>query len=307
MNRNQWNILLAFAAVYVIWGSTYLALKIGIQSLPPFLLSALRFLTAGILLSGWCFLIKKEPWPLVKSTGQSAVAGVLTLFGGTVSVAWAEQYISTSLAAIIVTAVPFWFVLLDKRQWSFYFSNKMIIAGLIVGFAGMFLLVGMEKTDANHSSGAHQLAGALAVAAGGIAWTAGSLYSKYKRSESSLLVNVTIQMLAAGVFSMAASFFAGEWTGFFFASVTLYSWLALGYLVLVGSIVAFSCYLFLLKVKPPAQASTYVYVNPVVALLLGALFVNEPITWIKVIALTTILCGVLLVNLPKYKTANELK
>lgn len=307
MNRNQWNILLSFAAVYIIWGSTYLALMFGIQSIPPFVLSGLRFLFAGVLLSVWCILVKKEKTPSSKSIGINSIAGILTLFGGAASVAWAEQYISTGLAAIIVTAVPFWFVLLDKKQWSFYFSNKMIIAGLIVGFAGVIVLVGFDNTNTNQSSNANQLAGAFAILVGGIAWTVGALYSKYKPTGSSLLVNVSVQLLAAGVFSMIVSFFTGELKTFSFTAVSSASWLALSYLVLIGSIVAFSCYHYLLKMRPPAQVSTYVYVNPIVALLLGAIFVNEPITWVKVMALTIILSGVLLVNLPKYKTANKLK
>ena len=303
MNRNQWNILLAFAAVYIIWGSTYMALMIGIQSIPPFLLSAFRFLIAGSLMSGWCILVRKEPRPSARSAGINSLAGILTLFGGTASVAWAEQYIPTSLAAIIVTAVPFWFVLLDKKQWSFYFSNKMIIIGLLMGFGGVILLVGLDKTGST-STPARQLAGSLAIVAGGIAWASGSLFSKYRPTESSLLVNVALQLLAAGLFSLIISFLTGEFHKFSLAAVSMASWLALSYLVLIGSLVAFSCYLFLLKVKPPAQASTYVYVNPVVALLLGALFVNEPVTWIKVIALTVILTGVLLVNLPRYKAVS---
>ena len=180
MNRNQWNIFLSFAAVYVIWGSTYLALMIGIQSPPPFLLASLRFLLAGILLSGWCLLFKKVPYPSAKLVSINSVAGVLTLFGGTASVACAEQHISTSLAAIIVTAVPFWFVLLDKKQRSFYFSNKMIITGLIIGFAGVIILAGFDNTSTSHDSSLKQLRGVFAVVAGGIAWTAGSIYSKYK-------------------------------------------------------------------------------------------------------------------------------
>ena len=301
MNRNQWNIILSFGAVYIIWGSTYLALRIGIQSLPPFLLSSLRFLLAGSLLSGWCWMVKKESYPSVKSININSIAGILTLFGGTASVAWAEQYISSSLAAIIVTAVPFWFILLDRKQWSFYFSNKVIIAGLIIGFAGVIILAVFDKTNTTHSSPQKQLSGVIAVVAGGISWTTGSLYSKYKPTGSSLTVNAAIQLSAAGVFSLMVSFLSGEWNSFAFGSVTISSWLALAYLVLIGSIVAFSCYLFLLKMRPPAQASTYVYVNPVVALLLGALFVDEPVTWIKVLALAIILSGVLLVNLPKYK------
>lgn len=304
INRTQWTVILAFAAVYIIWGSTYIALLIGIQSIPPFLLSALRFLFAGIILFAWC-LAKREKLPSAKSIRINSIAGTLTLFGGTVSVAWAEQYISTSLAAIIVTAVPFWFIILDKKQWSFYFNNKSIIAGLIIGFAGVIILVGFDKTNSVNSTPHNQLAGALAVVAGGIGWTSGSLFAKYRSTGSPLFVNTSLQLLAAGVFSLLVSFLSGEWKGFSFSVVTTNAWLALFYLATMGSIVAFSCYLYLLKVRPPALVSTYVYVNPIVALLLGAIFVNEPVTWIKILALTIILGGVLLVNLSKYRTAKQ--
>lgn len=304
MNKTQWTVILAFAAVYIIWGSTYIALLIGIQSIPPFLLSALRFLFAGIILFGWCF-VKREALPSVRSIRINSIAGTLTLFGGTVSVAWAEQYISTSLAAIIVTAVPFWFIILDKKQWAFYFNNKSIIAGLIIGFAGVIILVGFDKTNTTNSTTHNQLAGALAVVAGGIGWTSGSLFAKYRPTGSPLLINTSLQLLAAGVFSLLVSYLSGEWKTFSFSAVTTNAWMALFYLVTMGSIVAFSCYLFLLKVRPPALVSTYVYVNPIVALLLGAIFVNEPVTWIKILALTIILGGVLLVNLSKYRTAKQ--
>jgi drug/metabolite transporter (DMT)-like permease len=305
MSKNQMEIILAFAGVYIIWGSTYIAIMIGIQYLPPFLLSAFRFSLAGLLLLGWC-IIKKEKKPTTQSMRTNSMAGILTLFGGTASVAWAEQYISASLAAIIVTAVPFWFILLDKKQWPFYFSSKAIIMGIVIGFAGVFFLAGFDRSHPmDHTSG-RQLTGVLGLMAGGVAWTTGSLYSKYKPASPSLIVNMTVQLMAAGLFCFIISTVSGEWKKFLFASVPAPGWLAMIYLVTMGSLVAYSCYLFLLKVRPPAQVSTYVYVNPVVALLLGALLINEPITWIKIIALSIILTGVLLVNMAKYKTVNEL-
>jgi drug/metabolite transporter (DMT)-like permease len=304
MSKNQWTIILAFAAVYIIWGSTYIAIMIGIQHIPPFILSAIRFLVAGIIMWAWC-LVKKEEKPSAVSIRTNSIAGVLTLFGGTASVAWAEQYISTSLAAIIVTGVPFWFILLDKKQWSFYFSSKEIISGLIIGFAGVIILAGFGRSQEAHAANGMQLAGVLSVVAGGIAWTIGSLYSKYKPVSKSLIVNTTIQLSAAGIFSLLVSLVSGEWNKFSFGSVPGSAWLAVAYLVTMGSLVGYSCYLFLLKMRTPAQVSTYVYVNPVVALLLGTVFINEPITWVKVIALAIILSGVLLVNMAKYKTAKE--
>lgn len=304
MNKTQWTVILAFAAVYIIWGSTYIALLIGIQSIPPFLLSALRFLFAGTLLCGWC-LVKREFFPSVKSIGVNSVAGVLTLFCGTVSVAWAEQYISSSLAAIIVTAIPFWFIILDKKQWSFYLNNKTIIAGLLIGFTGVIILVGFDKEYSANNTQNNQLVGILAVIAGGIGWTSGSLFAKYRPTGSPLLVNTALQLLSAGVFCILVSYLSGEWKNFSFSSVSSNAWLALFYLATMGSIVAYSSYLFLLKVRPPALVSTYVYVNPIVALLLGAILVNEPVTWIKILALTIILGGVLLVNLSKYRTDKQ--
>jgi|SRR6266487_694571 len=187
--QNKWKIILAFAAIYIIWGSTYLALLIGVQSMPPFILSALRFTLAGILLYAYC-LWKREARPDFPSLQKNALCGILMLFGGTGSVAWAEQYLPSSLAAIIVTTMPFWFVLLDKKQWSFYFSNKIIIAGLLIGFIGVGILVGFDKSP--HPFGGNssmKIYGAVAILAGSISWTVGSLYSKYSPAKNSVLMN----------------------------------------------------------------------------------------------------------------------
>jgi drug/metabolite transporter (DMT)-like permease len=300
--KSKWKIFLAFAAVYIIWGSTYLAILFGLKGLPPLLLCALRFLLAGVLLLGWC-LWKGEKFPAQNSIRINSVCGILMLSGGVGSVSWGEQYISSSLAAVIVTALPFWFVIFDREKWSFYFSNKFIIGGLLLGFAGVLVLLGFEKTSQQpiHKTG-KELIASLTILAGGIAWASGSLYSKYRVTGNSILMNGAMQLLIAGIFSFVVSGLAGEWKNFQFTQVSTEAWLAVLYLVTMGSIVAYVSYLFLLKVRPAAQVSTYVYVNPVVALLLGALIAQERITWTKIIGLLIILCGVLLVNVPSYKT-----
>ncbi|WP_315821857.1 EamA family transporter [Paraflavitalea speifideaquila] len=299
MNRTQWTVLLAFAGIYIIWGSTYLAILVALRDIPPFMMASLRFLTAGVLLFGWC-MVKKQPLPTAQSIGRNAFCGTLMLFGGTVSVTWAEQYLPSSLAAIIVTCLPFWFILLDRKQWAYYFSNKVIILGLLVGFAGVALLFGFGS-QSHITGGTNKLVICiLVILAGEIAWTVGSLYSKYRPADGSLVMNASIQLLATGVFTSLVSLLAGEHDKMAWTQVSIDSWLALAYLATMGSIVAYLSYLYLLKMRPAAQVSTYVYVNPIVALLLGALIASEPITWVQIAALAIILGGVLLVNMPKY-------
>jgi len=297
----KWRIILAFAAVYIIWGSTYLAIVFALSDIPPMLMSGMRFFLAGVLLYGWRIVIKKEKQPTLASLSKNAVCGILMLSVGIGSLAWAEQYISSGLAAIIVTSLPFWFVLLDKRQWSFYFSNKIIFVGLLVGFAGVLLLITLGKSSQVSASHSKQLAGMLVLLSGGIAWTLGSLYSKYKTVSSSVTMNTSLQLMSAGVFSTIVSVVSGESRGFAFSQIHTPSLVALFYLAIVGSLITFLCYVWLLHKLPPAQVSSYVYVNPVVAIILGAIIGKEVITGVHVLSLTIILCGVLLINLPKYK------
>jgi drug/metabolite transporter (DMT)-like permease len=301
----QWKVILAFAAIYIIWGSTYLAIIFAIKDIPPMLMSGMRFLLAGIILYGWC-LVKKEKQPDLSSLGKNAFCGILMLFGGSGSLAWAEQYISSGLAAIIVTSVPFWFVLLDKRQWSFYFSSKTILPGLLIGFAGVALLIYFGKSSpVSGVSHGKQLAGILVLVAGGISWTAGSLYSKYKPAGTSVTMNTSVQLMMAGIFSSLVSFISGEAKGFSFSQMHADSLMALLYLIFLGSLVTYLCYIWLLQVRPAAQVSSYVYVNPVVAIILGAIIGKESITWLYILSLSIILCGVLLVNLPKYNISKN--
>jgi drug/metabolite transporter (DMT)-like permease len=300
MSNNRINILLAFAAIYIVWGSTYVAARIAITTIPPFLLSSIRFFIAGLLLFTYCLLTSKA-LPDLKSVISNSICGVLMLGGGTVSVAWAEQYVPSSTAAIIVAFLPFWFVLLEKKQWSYYFSNKIIIAGLLLGFIGVMLLTNFSATDTTGlNKPGHTAFGITAILAGGVAWTIGSLISKYKTSNTALLVNGSIQMFATSLVCLLMSFITSELKTFSFQQVSHQSTTALVYLVLMGSLVAYLSYIWLLSMRPSVQVSTYVYINPIIAVLLGAVIANEKINATEVFALFIILCGVLLVNLPKY-------
>jgi drug/metabolite transporter (DMT)-like permease len=297
-------IIAAFAALYIIWGSTYLGIKYAIETIPPFFMAGIRFLIAGSLLLVWCF-IKKEPTPSAKSIGIISLAGILMLFIGNAAVVWSEQYLPSGLVAIIVATVPLWFVLLDKRQWRFHFSNKLILAGLLIGFAGVMMLF-----SGNGSLGVTgskmKIISFFVLMVGSIGWAVGSLYAKYKKTDGSVIVKVAIQMLAAGVAGIISGFIAGEQKEFQLAQVSLVSILALIYLITIGSMVAYLAYIWLLGIRPPSLVGTYAYVNPVVAVFLGWLLAGEIITTQQVIALSIILAGVILVNFSKGKQPQKL-
>ncbi len=290
-------ILAAFAAIYLVWGSTYLAILVGLKTIPPFLLSGIRFSTAGAILLGW--QMAKGERPPVRPGLQHAFAGILMLFGGTGTVVWVEQYISSGMAAIIVASMPFWFVLLDYKQWSFNFSNGLILSGILVGFAGIVYLFGVDSAGAQGLNA--QVFAMLMLLAGCIFWATGSLYLKYRPASVSTTMGAGIQMLAAGLFSLLVGWQQGELRAFSFARVSAESWAGLIYLIGFGSLVAYSAYVWLLRIRPAVQVGTYAYVNPVVAVLLGWLLVNEPFAWRQMAALGIILGGVLLINLPKYR------
>jgi len=177
-----------------------------------------------------------------------------------------------------------------------------MIPGLLFGFAGVLLLVGFDSSlSITHDENSKAVLGILVIIAGGLAWTAGSLFSKYNAANNSILMNAAVQLIVAGFFSIIVSILSGEARNFDFSTVQPSGWLALLYLVIAGSLIAYLCYLWLIKVRHLAQVSSYVYVNPVVAVLLGALFAGEKISLLQIVSLTIILTGVLLVNTPKYK------
>jgi len=298
-------VVLAFATVYIVWGSTYFFIQRALEGFPPFFLGAFRFIIAGLLMLGWSLMQGEEvfSWKVMK---PAIVTGLLLLFVGNGVIIWVEQFLPSAMVAIMVSSAPLWFVLLDKPKWSENFSNKSTIIGLVIGFAGVILLF-YEKIMASMSSlnSSRDLFAMVLVVFSSMAWAGGSLYSKYNSVSNSATVNSTWQMLAAGIAFIPGTFISGEWAVIDISAIPLNAWLATTYLILVGSIAGFSAYVWLLKVQPATKVSTYAYVNPVVAVLLGIFFAHETITPLQISGLIVILGSVLLINLHKYRKPKQ--
>jgi drug/metabolite transporter (DMT)-like permease len=301
-------VIIAFATVYIVWGSTYFFIQMAIQGIPAMLMGAMRYTIAGLLMLGWCALKGDKIW-VKRDVINSAVSGLLMLAIGNGIVIWVEQALPSAMVAIMISANPIWFVVLDKRNWRENLTSTATIVGLIIGFAGVILLFGEQV--ANTLGGTHNDAkiwGVGLLVIGPIAWAAGSLFSKHKGSSSPARVNTAWQMLIAGIAFLPASALHNEFKGFDITQVPLQSWMAVIYLIIFGSIAAFTAYVWLLQVRPATQVSTHSYVNPVIAVLLGVLFAQEHISWLQIGGLVIILLSVLLINLAKYrKDANEKK
>jgi len=295
-------VVIAFAIVYLVWGSTYFFIRIAVQGgLPPFILGAIRFTTAGLLLMGWC-IIKGEKIFVAKDIINAAVTGALLLFVANGIVIWTEQTLPSAMVAILVSSAPIWFILLDKPNWAFNFKLKSTIFGLAIGFAGVILLFSEQIGDLFKNSDTHsKLPWMLLLVLGTISWSAGSLYSKHKHPSVSASVSTAWQMIMAGLIYIPVSFLHHEYDHLNWNQISTSSWGALTYLIIFGSITAYSAYVWLLQVRPATQVSTYAYVNPVIAVLLGVVFAGENISFIQLTGLAVILASVLLINLAKYR------
>ena len=295
----------AFTTVYLVWGSTYFFIRLSVEHIPPMLVGAFRYIIAGMMMLLWCGLTKERifSWRVIR---PAAISGLLLLLGGNGLLIWAEQYVPSSLAAILLSSGPIWFVVLDRGKWRENFHNKATIAGLVVGTAGVLLLFGERLvSEAGQMAGKSGNKGMIALAllvVASISWAAGSLYSKYKAAGNSNVVNAGWQMMAAGIGFVACSLPAGEWSQFHPGKVPLISWLSIAYLVTMGSLVAYSAYTWLLQVRPATQVSTHAYVNPVVAVILGVIFAGEQLSMVQLSGLLIILFSVLLINLGKYRS-----
>jgi len=300
-NASSFMVILAFATVYLVWGSTYFFIQKAVAGFPPFLLGAIRFLVAGLLLLGWSVL-RKEKIFIKQNLRHAAIGGVLMLFIGNGAVIWVEQYMPSAMVAIMISSSPIWFVLLDKPKWKENFTSKSTIIGLIIGFAGVVLLFSEKISHAFSSDKIKmELIGMALLIIGSMAWAGGSLYSKYKSSNGSVTVNTGWQMLIAGLAFIPGSLIGGELQGLQWENISTDAWLSLLYLIFMGSIAGFSAYVWLLQVRSATQVSTYAYVNPIVAVLLGVFFANENISWLQVLGLVIILFSVMIINLTKYR------
>lgn len=297
-------IIAAFAVIYIVWGSTYFFILIAIQQMPVTVMGTLRFLTAGLLMLGWCFAKGEHLWKW-KNILPAFVIGLLLLFVGNGAVAWSEQFLPSSVVAVFLASAPIWFVLLDYSKWKANFSSPGIIAGLATGFIGIILLF-KENMGLIFSGNGNkwEMVSIGALVIGSVAWVSGSLYSKYKPTSFSGTLYSGWQMMGAGLAYMITGGLRGDWSKFHWQQVPGPAWLAVLYLVTMGSLVGYSSYVWLLKVRPATQVSTHAYVNPVVAVLLGVFFANEKISLLQITGLTVILAGVLLVNLARYRRKN---
>jgi drug/metabolite transporter (DMT)-like permease len=272
----------AYAAIYLIWGSTYLAISLAVDSIPPLLMMGLRCSAAGVLLLAWSALRGERA--AARHWGHAALAGALMFAGSYGALAWAEQRIASGIAALLSATTPFW---LAGLEWSCGSRpNRRTIVGLIVGLAGVCLLVG------GRSAAPLRFAPMAAILAGTLAWAAGSLYARPPRVPRSLALSAGMSLTVGGILLLIASWGARELTGFSVRHVSSTSIGALAYLIVFGSLVGFSAYTWLLRVAPPARVATHAYVNPLVAIALGSALAGEPLTVTMVVAGLVIAAGV---------------
>ena len=294
------SVVLAFLTVYIVWGSTYFFISRALHGFPPFLLGATRFMIAALIMMIWA-IGKKEnllDWETIK---LAAFSGFFILFIGNGVVIFVEQYVGSAWVAIIISAAPLWYVVYDKPHWKENFHSKSILSGLFLGLIGIFLLFlpnisSSYKTDNNP----YETVALFALIIGSMSWVVGSLHAKYKKTGAPASVNTSWQMFFAGLYFFIGAIFTGELKNFQLSAVSADAWFSLSYLVIFGSILAYSCFVWLMEVRSPAQVSTYAYVNPVVAVLLGVYLASEHIGWLQVAGLLVILLSVLLINLNKY-------
>jgi drug/metabolite transporter (DMT)-like permease len=285
-------LVLAFAAVYLIWGSTYLAIRVGVRSLPPFLMSGCRFVGAGGLL----YLLLRARGtraPTRAEWGRAAVAGLLMLTTGNGLVTWAEKQIPSNLAALIVSAVPLYMALLDWARPGGAPPSRRVLAGIGIGAGGMVLLV----SGGRQSSHEVTMLGIVAILVSGLAWSTGSLYSRYGRMHPHPVMAAAQQMLTGGTAMLLISLLRGEPGIVARDGVTADSALALAYLTIFGSFVAFSAFGWLVKATTPARLSTTAYVNPVVAVILGWAILGEHLSPRALAGAALIVCAVLVMTL----------
>jgi drug/metabolite transporter (DMT)-like permease len=286
-------VIAAFAAVYIVWGSTYLAIRYAVETIPPFIMGGARFVVSGLLLYAWARM-RGAPRPTKLEWRDASIAGMLMLCFGNGAVGWAEQRLSSGIAALIVAVVPLWMVLLDWWRPRGSRPGAKTILGVLVGLAGLAVLVGIGDVRA---SGSVDKTAAIILVLGSLSWAAGSVYNKHGVQPESSAMATGAQMLGGSVILVIVGALTGELNGFSIAAVSRESWLGWIYLVTFGSLIGFTAYIYLLKAVSPAKAATYAYVNPIVAVLLGWAIADETVTRRMILGAAIILGAVAMITL----------
>jgi len=294
-------IWLALIAVYIAWGSTYLAIRFAVETIPPFLMAGFRFLVAGAILYTWR-RVAGDPTPTRIQWRSASIVGLLLLLGGNGGVVWAEQRVASGIAALIVGSAPLFMVLIDALRPGGQRPNWQTGSGVLVGFLGIALLIGPSQWTGNGL----QLdnIGVLVLLLASILWATGSLYSRNAQLPSSPLLGTGMEMLAgsAGLFILGT--LTGEWGRLELTAIAPRSLWGLLYLITFGALVGFAAYTWLLRVAPTPLVATYAYVNPLIAIFLGNLLAKEALTPRLLIAALVIVSAVALINTGRAKTTS---
>lgn len=293
MKSRIWTALIA---VYIVWGSTYLAIRFAVETIPPFLMAGSRFLISGLILFVWRRLAG-DPLPTLRQWRSGLIIGLLLLLGGNGVVSWAEQHVASGIAALMVASIPLWMVLIDAVRPGGTRPDWRVLLGVVVGFGGIALLVsssaGLSPADRL------DVVGILSLLLAAFLWSIGSIYSRTADMPKSSLMGTGIEMLggAAGLFVTGT--LAGEWSALNISVIQPSSLLGFAYLVVFGSLIGFVAYAWLLRNAPLSLVSTYAYVNPVIAIFLGAWLAREVLTVQVVLAALIIIGSVVVINLSK--------
>jgi drug/metabolite transporter (DMT)-like permease len=280
----------AFAAVYLIWGSTYLAIRFAIETIPPFLMAGSRFIAAGTVLY-WISRAMGADRPHRTEWKAAALLGAMMFLGGNGGVVWAEQRVPSGLTALLIATEPLWISVMDWVRPGGVRPNWRVAAGLLIGFAASASLVAPGR-----ASGGVDPAGAAVLLIATLSWSCGSLYSRHATLPKSPLMAAGMQMVCGGLLLLVVGSVTGEWAGLRIGDVSARSLLALCYLTSFGAIVAFTSYSWLLKVTTPAKASTYAYVNPVIAVILGWALAGETLSLRTGLATVAIVFAVVMIS-----------
>jgi drug/metabolite transporter (DMT)-like permease len=280
----------AWLVVCVLWGTTYLAIAIALETLPPLFMAGFRYIVAGTILVA-VLKVRGEPMPAPASWGRLAVLGILLLGFGNGGLVWAEQTIPSGFAALLVAMTPFWMVGIDALMPGSERMTRRQIAGLVVGFAGVLMLVWPEVTAAGRS--ARFLQGVVAAEIACVGWAIGSNYARRRGRSENVLVVAGFEMIFGGLFLVGGGLLRQEWRMVAFTTRTLGAWF---YLVFFGGIAGFSSYAYALKHLPLSTVSLYAYVNPVIAVALGTLVLNEPFSQRIAMAAVVVLGGMWMVR-----------
>ena len=291
-------VLTAFATIYVVWGSTYLAIRYAVETIPPFVMAGARFVLAGLLLIAWAKW-RDGARATASNWRASVIAGTLLLAFGNGAVVWAEQRVPSGLTALLVAVVPLWMVLAEWLRPRGKRPSIGVVVGVAVGLAGIVLLVGPSSLGGERVDPA----GAAALLFGSLSWAIGSLYSRDADLPANAIFATGMEMFAGGAVLWIGALLAGEWGHLSLAHATAASIAGFFYLVVFGSLIGFTAYAWLLRVSSPAKVSTYAFVNPVIAVLLGWAIAHEPVGPRTILAAATIVGAVALITMAKGERA----